>query len=590
MNKIETVGKPYMRYLAKVIPLAFDESMSYYEQILSFRHYLLNEIMPAINNNAEALQELQEYIENLDLQDEVDNKLEEMYENGQLQSLIEEFLELSVTFTYDTINEMKEATNLVNGSYTKTLGYATINDGGASIYKVRETINTDVIDEKYLIALNDPSLVAELQFDNKININQINGANEDIGELINGALDKDITTFEFEPINYTIETPIEINNTICHFNFNNANVTCESEKMFDITCDNLHKVYIEELNVTGLDTNTFIDIKPTGTWGCSLVLKDSIIDRFLLIINSKSLFNSIIDNCQFRSDYGYFNLALGSADSGNMSNNNVFKNCYIRGYAKATANYPEYKFVMNQAKSNQFISCCFADCNTLFSLTNCRQINLEYCEIEDVTNVTNTKTGLIFNEVMLVNVTKYASDDTYYYTPSSDIQTGVIKTNSTNANVRNSVITDTTLPEYLSYAFNANNKYANLFSFKSNAIKSWIPINIIENKANNVTSLETSVGTIFSEQSGEGTLVTIYTKIKGSDGGTIYFKDRYICQSNSVILQCQQEKLYDSTWSSAVLYNATVTNSLNQYTLTTTSSVNCIIDVRVKFEKIGTDF
>lgn len=183
MIKIETVGKPYMRYLYKVIPLAFDESMSYYEQICSFKAYLLNEVMPTINNNAEAVAELQElykllekyvndYFENLDIQEEVDNKLDEMYENGQLQSLIEQFIDLEVTFSYNNIAEMKEATNLINGNFIKTYGFTSFNDGGGAYYKVRQVTTDDTIDEIMIIALADETLVAELIIKDVMNFKQ----------------------------------------------------------------------------------------------------------------------------------------------------------------------------------------------------------------------------------------------------------------------------------------------------------------------------------------------------------------------------------------------------------------------------------
>lgn len=176
MIKIETVGKPYMRYLAKVIPLAFDESMSYYEQLLSILHYLTEEVMPVINNNAEALEELRNYVndyfDNLDIQEEVDNKLDEMYENGQLQSLIEQFIDLTVTFTYPTVADMKLATNLVNGQYTRTVGFHTNNDNGGATYRIRSITSYDTIDEITLIALHDPTLIAELIITNQMNVKQ----------------------------------------------------------------------------------------------------------------------------------------------------------------------------------------------------------------------------------------------------------------------------------------------------------------------------------------------------------------------------------------------------------------------------------
>jgi hypothetical protein len=55
------------------------------------------------------LTNIENYLATLDLQDEVNNKLDEMYENGQLQSLIEDFIDLQV-ISYQYIK-------LVNGWY-----------------------------------------------------------------------------------------------------------------------------------------------------------------------------------------------------------------------------------------------------------------------------------------------------------------------------------------------------------------------------------------------------------------------------------------------------------------------------------------
>lgn len=548
-----------------------------------------DEKLIAFNNRLTAIEN---YIDNLDIQDEVNNKLDEMYENGQLQSLIEQFIDLQVVFNYDNVSSMKLATNLVAGGYAQTRGYYESNDGGASIYKVRTVTNDDVIDDKYIIALYDDTLVAELLFNNSININQLGANNEsDIALLINEAIDKNINIFNFEKQNYVCETAIVINNKKCIFNFNNAEVSATASKMFEITNDNLHKVFINDLIVTGLDTNKFIEINPSGSWGCTIELNNDEINKFLILIDAKSLFNSVINNCQFRSDYGYFSIIPATADSGNMSNNNVFNNCYIRGYSKVVANYPDYKFVLNKVKSMQFHSCCFADCKTLFNLTSCEKINLDFCEVEDVTNVCDSRIGLFANEVMLINVTKYCSSDTYHNLPHSYLQSNIIKANVSDASLRYSILQDSTLPEYLSYAYNNNNKYVNLTSIKSNAIKYYIPVNIIENKANSVSSLTTTVSSIFQEQANESTLVTVYTKLTGStDGGAIYFKDEYICKHNTAIYHVGQTILYDSTWSSAQVHGATVSNTLTQYSLSTTSSASGNIDVRVKFEKIGTAF
>ena len=118
------------------------------------------------------LNEYENYFENLDVQEEIDNKLEEMTESGELESIIAQFLSFNVTFTYDTVADLKSAENLVNNNYAKTLGYYDIKDGGASLYKIRSVRLSDVIDEAFIIALQN-DLVAELIPSNELDPKQL---------------------------------------------------------------------------------------------------------------------------------------------------------------------------------------------------------------------------------------------------------------------------------------------------------------------------------------------------------------------------------------------------------------------------------
>lgn len=65
---------------------------------------------------------------------------------------------------FDNVASMKNADNLINGSYARTMGYHAKNDGGGATYKIRNITNDDVIDEASIIEMNDPQnqLVAEL--------------------------------------------------------------------------------------------------------------------------------------------------------------------------------------------------------------------------------------------------------------------------------------------------------------------------------------------------------------------------------------------------------------------------------------------
>lgn len=117
-----------------------------------------------------AFNDLQDYVnnyfENLDIQEEINNKLDEMVTNGTLQEIISDYLNSKAIFCYDTVNDMKQATNLINGSYAKTLGYHSINDGGGATYKIQ---NTNELENGAIITLNN-GLQAHLNYNDKINV------------------------------------------------------------------------------------------------------------------------------------------------------------------------------------------------------------------------------------------------------------------------------------------------------------------------------------------------------------------------------------------------------------------------------------
>ena len=101
------------------------------------------------------------YFDNLDIQDEIDNKLDEMAESGELQEIIGQYINLHGVLAYDTKTSMKTATNLVDGSICKTLGEISYSDGKGAMYRVRPILNTDVVDDINIIALYDNNLIAQ---------------------------------------------------------------------------------------------------------------------------------------------------------------------------------------------------------------------------------------------------------------------------------------------------------------------------------------------------------------------------------------------------------------------------------------------
>lgn len=160
---------PFRRFCMTIgeLPTSYMESMTYYEMLSWLCNYLEKTVVPAVDNNAEALTELQNYVanyfDNLDIQTEVNNKLDEMAESGQLADIIAEYVQLQGILAYNTVSELKGAENLTDGSFTKTFGKTTYNDGEGAFYKIRQITSGDVVDEIHIIALtNYPTLIAEL--------------------------------------------------------------------------------------------------------------------------------------------------------------------------------------------------------------------------------------------------------------------------------------------------------------------------------------------------------------------------------------------------------------------------------------------
>lgn len=201
---------PFKAWLASNIPAVYDNTMSYYEELVALIKYLQDTVVPAVNSNAsaittlsEAIENLQAYVDNyfvnLDVQEEINNKLDQMAADGTLQEIITTYIQANVAWTFDTVADMKSATNLISGSYAQTLGYYALNDGGGATYKIRKVTNDDTVDEMFIVEIGDTAneLVAELILEDKINIRQLgavpmseDGTKHDIKSYIDRYLSK----------------------------------------------------------------------------------------------------------------------------------------------------------------------------------------------------------------------------------------------------------------------------------------------------------------------------------------------------------------------------------------------------------------
>ena len=163
MNNKKCYG-PFQLWVLNNFPFTIDDwdSITQYQMLCKCLGSLKEQL--DINSDLyKKISDLENYLANLDLQDEVNNKIDEMVESGQLQEIITEYLQINGVLGYDTVSNMVSATNLIDGSICRTLGLNIYNDGKGEYYKIRTITSEDVVDGINIIALNNyPTLIAEL--------------------------------------------------------------------------------------------------------------------------------------------------------------------------------------------------------------------------------------------------------------------------------------------------------------------------------------------------------------------------------------------------------------------------------------------
>ena len=131
---------PFKKFIMTIgaIPTSYLESMTYAELTMWFCNYLQNTVIPTVNNNASAVEELQglyvelksyveDYFDNLDVQEEINNKLDALVEDGTLESLIGAYIQPRIdaqnleisefkTLINTEVNNIQTLVNAINGS------------------------------------------------------------------------------------------------------------------------------------------------------------------------------------------------------------------------------------------------------------------------------------------------------------------------------------------------------------------------------------------------------------------------------------------------------------------------------------------
>ena len=203
MHTINVLDRSPFKHLVCTIgnlPTSFVDSMSYYEALAWLVNYIEKTLIPAVNDDTEAIAELQEkfvelkqyvddYFSDLNVQEQIDNKLDEMVESGELADIINQEIfgdindhldtidgqitdiegdiddiETQINSKinpFDTVADMVNSTILTDGTYARTMGLYAVNDNGSGLYKITARQESDNPNGMDVIAIGD-NLIATL--------------------------------------------------------------------------------------------------------------------------------------------------------------------------------------------------------------------------------------------------------------------------------------------------------------------------------------------------------------------------------------------------------------------------------------------
>ena len=221
----------------------------------------MNKIINSVNlsgqqveNLTNAFNELQNYVNNyfseLNVQEEINNKLDQMAQSGELTELITQYIAQCV-IVFNTVNDMKQAQNLIVNSRCKTLGFHNVGDYGNAYYIIKENL---IANEKNVIALNN-GLFAELIIENNTICPQTLGAFGYLPNTQSSATYDETKQDSTEILRFTTE--FAINNHIQNIDYKGLIYNCSGNNVIGLPIKAVTRNY--QLNINGNQATFYWD-------------------------------------------------------------------------------------------------------------------------------------------------------------------------------------------------------------------------------------------------------------------------------------------------------------------------------------------
>ena len=310
------------------------------------------------------LKDLENYVYNLDLQDEVNNKLDEMADSGELAGIISLFVSLMSLYVFDNVSDMLDGENLFDGARCQTLGFYAKGDNGGAFYVIRDKGVSETVDDIHTFELiNDNTLVAEIVKFDYVNAKQL-GAKDDIDN--HDILDYAFTNYDHVTLDeiYPIESTILIEDKDGLIIDGNGGISIDQELQTNLfTINDSNNFLFKDITLTNGESHVgsdapkfayimygtnvshfdFINIKMVDTYwrGIVLLTADNITFRDCLFKNGyynmvtilTESHDILVDNCIFdTTTCSYINAYLFStgADTYEVTTDYLCKNLTIK--------------------------------------------------------------------------------------------------------------------------------------------------------------------------------------------------------------------------------------------------------------------
>lgn len=230
--------KPFGRFCVSLgmIPTSYKESLSYEEHVLWLCNYIEKELIPSIENNNEAVEELQRlyntlkiyvdnYFDNLDVQDEINNKLDEMASSGELAELINKSyynVKLQNQLLYENGNGYKCQGMALDNHYLYVCEDTNFPNGNIKIYDLEDKSYINTYSNLPIYHANDCCINNEILYIATCKNSDLTLSNKKIARF---NITNHIMDTEINPFNNT-----SYNNIWGIANIDNTNILCALAK------------------------------------------------------------------------------------------------------------------------------------------------------------------------------------------------------------------------------------------------------------------------------------------------------------------------------------------------------------------------